>query len=151
MNSVSIQSSPGLTLSETRCSKPPSTVRGSSVMTRSAQASAARFSAGSRVRAVQQRQGQHRRGGVDVEGRQRLRQLLGVPALEQRQLVGPARRLPGAEQPVEPDPLRPFPAVEADVVARRPVEVRLVEAALVAQAGEPGDQPVQHLRDLGAV
>ena len=50
MNSVSIQSSPGLTLSETRCSKPPSTVRGSSAMTRSAQASAARFSAGSRVR-----------------------------------------------------------------------------------------------------
>ena len=70
--------------------------------------------------AVQQGQGQHRRGGVDVEERQRLRQLLGVPSLRQRQLVGPARRLPGAEQPVQPDPLRPFPAVEADVVARLP-------------------------------
>ncbi len=83
-----------------------------------------------------QGESEHRRGGVHVEGRQAFGKLLIIPILEE----GVRPHLPFAArvgQCRKPNPLRPFPAIKADVIPRRAIKVRLVKATISAQAAKP--------------
>lgn len=81
-----------------------------------------------------------------------------VPAFDRLQEFRIAVVPPEGDQAIEPDPLRPLPGVEADVVAGGAIEIGLVEAPVMAQAGhalheqvEPGTHMSCRLRHFSSL
>jgi hypothetical protein len=85
-------------------------------------------------------QRQHRRRRVDVHLRQAGGDAPVIPVFDRRQQRRIASLRPQFHQAIETDALRPFPAVEADIVARRAVEVGLNKTAVGAQARHTFDE-----------
>ncbi len=77
-----------------------------------------------------------------IGGRPALEMAL-VPGFDCLQELRVAIVPPEADEAVEADTLRPFPGIEADVVAGRAVEVGLVETAVMAQAGHAAHEQVE--------
>ncbi|MCY1238212.1 hypothetical protein D9M72_509380 [compost metagenome] len=89
------------------------------------------------------REAEHRRGRVDVEFRKPGSKASFVPAFDKLTDVLAAGKQPELDQAIEANTLRPFPAVEADVVACGPVEVRFIEPAVMLETGHAADKTIE--------
>ncbi|MNI65363.1 hypothetical protein D3C73_1208700 [compost metagenome] len=98
--------------------------------------------------APENRKAQHRRCRVDVQLRQTSLDAGGIPVLYQNFEVVAAGELPHPDQAIKPDALRPFPAVEGNVIAGRTVEIGFVKAPVIAQAGHAGDEQIEFFTDM---
>ena len=74
-----------------------------------------------------------------------------IPVFDELAQIVAAGEQPEPDQAVEADALRPFPAVEADVVAGGAVEIGLMEAAVVLEAGHSGDKAIETIANIAAI
>ncbi len=123
------------------CCRPPSSVRGMSCMTHSAQVSRVGHIGRIAILLVEIRERQERRHGVDVLGRRAGGEPIAEPVLDDLQTTRIAGELEILLDAVQPDAVRPFPIVPAlGVDDAAVVELQQEFAGSIFQIDQIGNQ-----------